>query len=53
MIFQVMELLKKGLTRESMSPCVVPAILVPKNDGSLRIRVDYIAIIKYRFLFHV
>ncbi|XP_044465406.1 uncharacterized protein LOC123195651 [Mangifera indica] len=31
---QVKELMKKGYVRESMNPCVVPVILVPKNDGT-------------------
>ncbi|GKV48658.1 hypothetical protein SLEP1_g55459 [Rubroshorea leprosula] len=43
---QVEELMKKGNVRESMSPCVVPVLLVPKNDGNCR-AVNKITV-KYR-----
>ena len=37
---QVIKLIGKGYVRESISPCAIPMLIVPKKDGNWRMCFD-------------
>jgi hypothetical protein len=50
---QVQDMLDKGLVREILSPCVVPIVLSPKEDGGWRMCMNLRSInnITIRYIF--